>query len=436
METRNLSKFACSQGDQTVAAGLHFVKGQPEAYRLSKEKPQNGISNSGTHLAVSPVSPLMVPGGKAQAAAKDLLDSILDTIVKIFENHVVIGELFELKASQHDINTPKSLPTNVNWNIDSEASQVTGGYTISYPLTVLQSECQQLICEILRATPEAASADAAAQTAKGAKKASKKDKRQRYVFIRLGITIYGHRQYREDIRAEIYSDDLISRNAPEDGLTFTFRFTDATISISNQGADLIRQGWGKKAPNSSQEGYGSAAVLPEQGIYLAASIYRPVLQFTDKITSMLPKKHSQLVIDGLLTFTENFVKDHLLPTMFVDYRKGVQQAISSKDQSICLGVELNHFQKHSLSPSVCYYYTWQAMAAIPYIDGESVQQNLDRVRTYFELLNMPFEALLAFIAEHDQMFTPTEYSNLLKVNVPGRDTPTDAQSRLSEILSH
>ena len=44
------------------------------------------------------------------------------------------------------------------------------------------------------------------------------------------------------------------------------------------GADLIRQGWGKKAPNSSQEGYGSAAVLPEQGIYLAASVYRPVLQ--------------------------------------------------------------------------------------------------------------------------------------------------------------
>ncbi|XP_048609909.1 exocyst complex component SEC8-like isoform X1 [Brassica napus] len=676
METRNLSKSACSQGDQTVAAGLHFIKGQPEAYRLSKEKPQNRISNSGTHLAVSPVSPLMVPGGKAQAAAKDLLDSILDTIVKIFENHVVIGELLELKASQHDINTPKSLPTNVNWNTDSEASQVTGGYTISYPLTVLQSECQQLICEILRATPEAASADAVAQTAKVAKKASKKDK----------------------------------RNAPEDGLTFTFRFTDATVSISNQGADLIRQGWGKKAPNSSQEGYGSAAVLPEQGIYLAASIYRPVLQFTDKITSMLPKKHSQLVIDGLLTFTENFVKDHLLPTMFVDYRKGVQQAISSAaafrprahtttytptvekgrpilqgllaidllakevlgwaqampkfstdlvkyvqtflertfercrtsymeavleklsyrligrhdieklmrldPASACLPALLGHSVSHSeavgsdvelcelflslpsikqdslirddnklillasLSDSLEYVadsierlgqavpraasqsednsrnqatsprnlasfadeyrklatdclkvlrvemqletvfhlqemtnreylededaeepddfvisltsqitrrdegmspfisgekrnYVFggicgiaanasikaladmrsinlfgvqqicrntialeQAMAAIPYVDGESVQQNLDRVRTYFELLNMPFEALLTFIAEHDQMFTPTEYSNLLKVNVPGRDTPTDAQSRLSEILSH
>lgn len=40
------------------------------------------------------------------------------------------------------------------------------------------------------------------------------------------------------------------------------------------GADLIR----RRGPNVLQEGYGSAAVLPEQGIYLAASIYRPVLQ--------------------------------------------------------------------------------------------------------------------------------------------------------------
>ncbi|XP_048632318.1 exocyst complex component SEC8 [Brassica napus] len=675
METRNVSKSGSNQGDRTGAVGLHIIKGQSEAYRLSKDKPQNGMPNSGSHLAMSPVSPLMAPGGKAQAAAKDLLDSILDTIVKIFENHVVIGELLELKASQHDINTPKSLPTDVNWNTDPEASQVTGGYTISLPLTVLQSECQQLICEILRATPETASADAAAQTAKLAKKAPKKDK----------------------------------RGAPEDGLTFTFRFTDATVSLSNQGADLIRQGWGKRASNASQEGYGSAAVLPEQGIYLAASIYRPVLQFTDKITSMLPKKHSQLVNDGLLTFTENFVKDHLLPTMFVDYRKGVQQAISSAaafrprahtstytptvekgrpilqgllaidllakevlgwaqampkfatdlvkyvqtflertfercrtsymeavleklsyrligrhdierlmrldTASACLPSSLGHSVSHSeavgsgvelndlflslpsikqdnlirddnklillasLSDSLEYVadsierlgqavpraasqdsnsrnqatsprnlasfadeyrklatdclkvlrvemqletvfhlqemtnreylededaeepddfvisltsqitrrdegmapfisgekrnYVFggicgtaasasikaladmrsinlfgvqqicrntialeQAMAAIPYIDGESVQQNLDRVRTYFELLNMPFEALLAFIAEHDQMFTPTEYSNLLKVNVPGRDTPPDAQHRLSEILSH
>lgn len=35
----------------------------------------------------------------------------------------------------------------------------------------------------------------------------------------------------------------------------------------------------------------------------------------------------------------------------------------------------------------------QALAAIPSIDSEAVQQRLDRVRTYYELLNLPFEAL-------------------------------------------
>ena len=34
----------------------------------------------------------------------------------------------------------------------------------------------------------------------------------------------------------------------------------------------------------------------------------------------------------------------------------------------------------------------QALAAIPSIDNEAVQQRLDRVRTYYELLNLPFEA--------------------------------------------
>jgi hypothetical protein len=34
----------------------------------------------------------------------------------------------------------------------------------------------------------------------------------------------------------------------------------------------------------------------------------------------------------------------------------------------------------------------QALAAIPSIKSEAVQQRLDHVRTYYELLNMPFEA--------------------------------------------
>lgn len=289
------SRSGIGQGDRSSTTGLHFMKGQLESYHLSKQKRQNGISLVGTLSAVSPVSPVMAPAGKAQAAAKELLDSILDSGVRILENHVVVGELLESKSTQDDGNTAKSMQAEANWNPDSDASQVTGGYSIGFSLTVLQSECQQLICEILRATPEAASADAAVQTARLANKVPSKEK----------------------------------RDASEDGLTFAFRFTDASISIPNQGVDLIRQGWSRRSPNVLQEGYGSAAVLPEQGIYLAASIYRPVLQFTDKVASMLPKKYSQLGNDGLLAFMENFVKDHLLPTMFVDYRKGVQQAISS-----------------------------------------------------------------------------------------------------------
>ncbi|KAF9674910.1 hypothetical protein SADUNF_Sadunf10G0176500 [Salix dunnii] len=305
-ELANSSRSTFDQSAQT--RGLHFVKGQLESYQLPKQKRQNG-----TLLAVSPVSPVMAPSGKAQAAAKELLDSILDTVVRIFENHVVVGELLELKTSQNvDFNTHGSLTTDLNWNLDSEASQVIGGYSIGFSLTVLQSECQQLICEILRATPEAASADASVQTARLASKAPSKGK----------------------------------KDGSEDGLTFAFRFTDAAISIPNQGSwysffcndaisallgvDLIRQGWSRKGPNVLQEGYGSAAVLPELGIYLAASVYRPVLQFTDKLASMLPKNYSQFGNDGLLAFVENFIKDHFLPAMFVDYRKGVQQAISSK----------------------------------------------------------------------------------------------------------
>ncbi|XP_024974736.1 exocyst complex component SEC8 isoform X2 [Cynara cardunculus var. scolymus] len=284
----NSSRPGVGQAARTATTGLHYVKGQLQSYQLPKQKQKNGTLLAGTLLAVSPVSPVMAPMGAAQSAAKELLDSILDAIVRIFDNHVVVGELLESKSSQQaPMNTPKSMVAEISGNPDSEASRDTGGYTIGFSMTVLQSECQQLICEILRATPEAASADAAVQTARLANKTPSKEKR-------------------------------------EDGLTFAFRFTDATLSVPSQGL----QGRNRKGQNV-QEGYGSASLLPEQGIYLAASVYRPVLQFTDKIALMLPEKYSQLGNDGLLAFVENFVKDHFLPTMFVDYRKGVQQAISS-----------------------------------------------------------------------------------------------------------
>ncbi|KAG0452161.1 hypothetical protein HPP92_025839 [Vanilla planifolia] len=490
--------------------------------------------------------------------------------------------------------------------------------------------------------------------------------------------------------------------------------------MTNKG---VGQGW-RRGSSVQPEGYGSATVLTEQGIYLAASLYRPVLQFTDKITSMLPKKYSQLGNDGLLSFVENFLKDHFLPTMFVDYRKCVQQAIASpaafrprahpsaiykasvehgrpvlqgllatdylakevlgwarlipkysnelieyvqtflersfercralyteavleKQSYLLLGrndveklmrldpanaclqssygaimennvsdtesteaeremgnllLNLRPIKQENLihddnkvillaslsdslefladsverfgesivrppvdsedkhhayqnihhrrTPSVLtktlasladeyrklaidcvkvlrlemqletifhlqemisreyledqdaeepddfiisltaqitrrdeeigpFVSEWkrnyifggissiaantsiqvlgemksinllgvqqicrnsialeQALAAIPSMDNEAVQQRLDRVRTYFELLNLPFEALLAFITDHEYLFTPKEYSNLVKIKVPGREIPVDAQQRVSEILSH
>ncbi|KAJ6727299.1 hypothetical protein OIU79_005242 [Salix purpurea] len=651
-ELVNSSRSCNDQNAHT--RGLHFVKGQLGSYQLSKHKRQNGISLSGTLLAVSPVSPVMAPTGKAQAAAKELLDSILDIVVQIFENHVIVGELLELKTAQNvDMNTPRSLTTDANWSPDSEASQVTGGYSIGFSLTVLQSECQQLICEILRATPEAASADASVQTARLASKVPSKGK----------------------------------KDGSEDGLTFAFRFTDATISIPNQGVDLIRQGWNRKGPNVLQEGYGSAAVLPEQGIYLAASVYRPVLQFTDKVASMLPKKYFQLGNDGLVysrlfqvqlhfvrgpilllhihhqlrkvdlsckgllaidflakevlgwaqampkfagdlvkfvqTFLERtyercrtsymeavlekqsymligrhdieklmrfdpasaylpnsvsasnmvssasdaesleieselsellfnlrpikqenlihddnklillaslsdsleYVADSIerlgqrtarspnqvadkgktLASFADDYRKlaidclkvlrvemqlvtifhmqEMTNRVYLEDQDaeepdefiISLTAQITH-RDEEMAPFVAgvkqnYIFGGicsiaasasikaladmksinlfgvqqicrnsialeQALAAIPSIDGEAVQQRLDHVRTYYELLNMPYEALLAFITEHEGMFTAAEYTNLLKVSVSGREIPPDAQDRVSDILSH
>lgn len=83
-ELVNSSRSGIGQAARPASAGLHFMKGQLQSYQLPKQKRQNGISLSGTLLAVSPVSPVMAPAGKAQAAAKELLDSILDTVVRIF----------------------------------------------------------------------------------------------------------------------------------------------------------------------------------------------------------------------------------------------------------------------------------------------------------------------------------------------------------------
>lgn len=83
-ERANYSRAGIGQATQTGTTGLHYLKGQLESFQLSKQKRQNGISLAGMLLAVSPVSPVMAPMGTAQAAANELLNLILDTIVRIF----------------------------------------------------------------------------------------------------------------------------------------------------------------------------------------------------------------------------------------------------------------------------------------------------------------------------------------------------------------
>lgn len=78
------SRPRISQAARTSTAPIHNLKGQLQTYPLPKQKRQNGMSLAGSIMGVSPVSPVMAPMGAAQAAAKELLDSILDTIVRIF----------------------------------------------------------------------------------------------------------------------------------------------------------------------------------------------------------------------------------------------------------------------------------------------------------------------------------------------------------------
>ncbi|KAH7315642.1 hypothetical protein KP509_21G058500 [Ceratopteris richardii] len=266
------------------------VSGRIHASSFQGAPTSNGTILKGISGLVSSSMSTMSP---VQAAAQDLLDSILNQISQVLENHVVVGESMEAKSlTCSDSSSPSRANGDLNWLAESDITRATGGYSLSFALTVLQSECQQLICDILRATPDAATADAAVQTARLASKLPRKDS---------------------------------SNGAVDEGLSFAFRFTDTVFSTS----DGVRQAVSRRNPAGSQEGYGTGAVLAERGIYLIAAVYRPILQFTDKVSQLLPPKYSQLGNDGLQTFIENFVKDQFLPPVRVDYRNRVQDALAS-----------------------------------------------------------------------------------------------------------
>lgn len=70
-----------------MASTFYSSKGLVERHPTLKKKGKSGKSFIGTQMAVSPVSPAMTPMGTAQSAARELLGSVLDSIVQI------LGEL-------------------------------------------------------------------------------------------------------------------------------------------------------------------------------------------------------------------------------------------------------------------------------------------------------------------------------------------------------
>ncbi|KAI5072276.1 hypothetical protein GOP47_0012382 [Adiantum capillus-veneris] len=281
--------------DQVLRTVVNGVK-HPSSFKRPLSSNEMAFKGSlETRPFTGSVNPSVGPMGVGQVAAQDLLESILEHVSQVLENHVVVGETMEAKSIAYsDANSPRRANGDLSWLADPDIARATGGYSLSFALTVIQSECQQLICDILRATPDAATADAAVQTARLASKLPAKDS---------------------------------SNGASDEGLSFAFRFTDTVFSTS--GLDGSRQIASRRNPGGAQEGYGTGAVLPERGIYLIAAVYRPILQFTDKVLQLLPPKYSQLGNDGLQSFVENFVKDQFLPPVRVDYRNRVQDALAS-----------------------------------------------------------------------------------------------------------
>ncbi|KAJ7568516.1 hypothetical protein O6H91_01G036000 [Diphasiastrum complanatum] len=287
---------AVGTGPLSLKFNSGHVQATPSSVKqANRASRKSNASDTSTNLNAVPQ--YMGPIGSAQTAAQELVEAILILLAKILENHIIVAEALESKPSVTSESTFTSSSekfNNLQWNNDPDVARATGGYSLAFVLMVLQSECQQLICDILRATPDAASADAAVQSARLASKTPMNDN---------------------------------GNGALEEGLSFAFRFTDTVLA--SPGGDGLRPGRSRRNANASQEAYGTSTILPERGIYLTAAVYRPVLQFTDKVGSLLPTKYAQLGKDGLQSFIENFLKDQFLPILYVDYRTRVADALAS-----------------------------------------------------------------------------------------------------------
>uniref|UniRef100_A0A0E0QH95 Exocyst complex component Sec8 n=1 Tax=Oryza rufipogon TaxID=4529 RepID=A0A0E0QH95_ORYRU len=605
----NVNKAANENSD------VSHSNGRAARYQLLKQKTKNGASLMASQLVVSPISPAMAPTGDAQCAASQLLSAIFECLVDILENHITVGELLEQKSSTEvdNANTPHMANGDASWNPDSESSQATGGFT---------SECQQLLCEILRATPEAATADAAVQTARLANKDPVKEKRQFMNKIGLmlpqkywqlgndGLLAFVNNFLKEHFLPAIFVD---YRKCVQQAISSPAAFRPRVHATSVysplvengrpvlQGllaVDIIAKevlGWVQLMPNYATElveyvrtflerthercraSYMEAVLEKQSYILLSrndveslmrldpanlslqnsfgqldhsipdAEAVEVEIELSDLLLDMCPIKQENLIhddqklillaslsdsleylADSVERLGESFInsstmlenKNHIhqgrhtrstsaipksLASLANEYRRLAidcvrvlrlemqletiyhmqemtkreyvedQDAEDPDDFIISLTTQIAR-RDEEMAPYIAeskrnYVFGGissvaanasikalaqmksinllgvqqicrnsialeQALAAIPSIDSEAVQQRIDRVRTFYELLNLPFESLLGFIAEHEYLFSAKEYLSVLKVNVPGREMPMDAERRISQILGH
>uniref|UniRef100_A0A0D9WFC0 Exocyst complex component Sec8 n=1 Tax=Leersia perrieri TaxID=77586 RepID=A0A0D9WFC0_9ORYZ len=587
---------------------------------LLKQKTKNGASLMASQLVVSPISPAMAPTGDAQHAASQLLSAIFECLVDILENHITVGELLEQKSSTEvdNVNTPHMANGDANWNPDSESSQATGGFTVAFSLSVVQSECQQLLCEILRATPEAATADAAVQTARLANKDPVKDGEETRQYhkkgmeqrVNDGLLAFVNNFLKEHFLPAIFVD---YRKCVQQAISSPAAFRPRVHATSVysplvengrpvlQGllaVDIISKevlGWVQLMPNYATElveyvrtflertyercrASYMEAVLEKQSYILlsrndveslmrmdpanlslqnsSGQVHHSVpdaeaveveIELSDLLLDMCPIKQENLIhddqklillaslsdsleylADSVERLGESFIspsttlenKNHnhqgrhtrstsaipkSLASLANEYRRlaidcvrvlrlemqletiyhmqemtkreyvedqdaedpddfiiSLTTQIARRDEEMAPYIEESKrnyvfggissvaanasikalAQMKSINllgvQQICRnsIALEQALAAIPSIDSEAVQQRIDRVRTFYELLNLPFESLLGFIAEHEYLFSEKEYLSVLKVNVPGREMPMDAERRIYQLLGH
>lgn len=251
---------------------------------------------AGAHMRDGAAALVASPMHAAQVAAHDLLESIMQMLLQVLENHVCVCELIDKKVA--NVATQGSRGVSLQEQ-DIALNAPTGGYSMAFAWSCIQSEVQQLICDILRATPDSATTDGAAS-------------RIQNLHISNGTSSVAE-------------------------LTFSFRFSEHAHPVAGAGESLSStlgvdgtfHNSKKRGTTLAQEGYGTAAVLSERGIYLTSACYRPVLQFTDKVCQVLPPKYAELGRLGLRPFIDNAVLDQFLPGMHADYRSRVAEALSS-----------------------------------------------------------------------------------------------------------